>query len=177
MCPGGFIAGYNIYLASTPTVAIVPANLWVAMVAPDQLNAKVASRPGGTFYAMTTLWNCGGTIMESGSSNTASTCTGPEVDSAKVSGKIKIFGNNFTDPATGPVTTVFVDGFAYNKAPVFLDPTFLKQKGTIDVNGTPMNALDYIVGKTSIVISVQVQSMQGSQQNTCISSLSVSVNR
>jgi uncharacterized repeat protein (TIGR01451 family) len=171
-CPGGFIVGYNIYIASTASVAIVPANLWVAMVPPDQLNAKVASRPGGTFYAMTTLWNCGGMIVESGSSNTASTCQGPEIRQVKVSGKIKIFGSSFTDPATGPVSSVFVDGFPYNKAPIFLDSTFLKQKGTIDVNGTQMNVLDYMVGKTSIVITVQVQSTQGSQQNTCISSIS-----
>jgi hypothetical protein len=173
-CPGGFIVGYNIYIASTPTVAIIPQNLWVAMVPPDQLNAKVASRPGGTFYAMTTLWNCGGMIVESGSSNIASTCQGPEIDRVKVSGKVKIFGNNFTDPATGPVNSVFVDGFPYSKAPIFLDQTFLKQKGTIDVNGTQMNILDYMVGKTSIVITVQVQSTQGSQTNTCISSISFS---
>jgi virginiamycin B lyase len=171
-CPGGFIVGYNIYIASTQMVAIVPANLWVAMVPPDQLNAKVASRPGGTFYAMTTLWNCGGMIVESMSSNTASTCQGPELDRLKVTGKIKIFGNDFTDPATGMVTSVFVDGFPFNKAPIFLDPTFLKQKGTIDVNGTQMNVLDYMAGKSSIVITVQVQSMQSGQTNTCISSIS-----
>jgi len=121
---------------------------------------------------MTSLWNCGGEIVESGASNTASECGGPEIDRVKVSGKIKIFGANFTDPITGPVTSVFVDGFAYNKAPVFIDSTFLKQKGVISVNGTQMNVLDYMVGKTLIVITVQVQSTSGSQTNTCISSIS-----
>jgi hypothetical protein len=69
---------------------------------------------------------------------------------------------------------VFVDGFPFNKGPIFLDPTFLKQKGTIDVNGTQMNVGDYMVGKSSIVVTVQVQSTQGSQTNTCISSISFS---
>jgi uncharacterized repeat protein (TIGR01451 family) len=166
------LTGYNIYKANSLPVLTIDANRWEANVTPDQAQATLASAPAGSFYVMTSLWNCGGQIVESGASNTASTCGGPEIDHVKVSGKIKIFGNNFTDPASGPVTSVFVDGFAYNKAPTFLDPTFLKQKGVIDVNGTQMNMLDYIVGKTVVVITVQVQSMQGSQENTCISSIS-----
>jgi hypothetical protein len=68
------------------------------------------------------------------------------------------------------VTSVFIDGFAFSRAPIFIDSTFLKQKGTLNVNGTPTAVLDYITGKTVVVITVQVQSSQSSPP--CITSIS-----
>ena len=164
------LTGYNIYKSDSLPVLTIDANRWEANVAPDQAQATLAAAPAGSFYVMTSLWNCGGSIVESGASNTASECGGPEVDHVKVSGKVKIFGSNFTDPLSGPVTTVFIDGFAFSKPPVFLDSTFLKQKGTLNVNGTQTNLLDYISGKTVIVVTVQVQASQSSQP--CITSIS-----
>jgi len=163
------LTGYNIYKSDSLPVLTIDANRWEANVLPDQAQATLAAAPAGSFYVMTSLWNCGGTIVESGASNTASECGGPEIDHVKVSGKIKIFGSNFTDPLTGPVTSVSVDGFSFSKAPVFLDSTFLKQKGTLNVNGTQTNLLDYISGKTVIVVTVQVQASQSS--SPCITSI------
>jgi virginiamycin B lyase len=163
------LTGYNIYKSDSLPVLTTDANRWEANVAPDQAQATLAAAPAGSFYVMTSLWNCGGSIVESGASNTASECGGPEVDHVKVGGKIKILGNNFTDPLSGTVTTVFVDGFAFSKPPVFLDSTFLKQKGTLNVNGTQTALLDYISGKTVIVITVQVQTSQSTPP--CITSI------
>jgi virginiamycin B lyase len=164
------LTGYNIYKSDSLPVLTTDENRWQANVLPSQAQATLAAAPAGSFYVMTSLWNCGGTVVESGASNTASECGGPEVDHVKVGGKIKIFGSNFTDPLTGPVTSVFVDGFAFTKGPIFIDSTFLKQKGTLNVNGTQTALLDYLSGKTVIVITVQVQTSQSSPP--CITSIS-----
>jgi virginiamycin B lyase len=163
------LTGFNIYKSDSLPVLTVDMNRWQANVLPDQAQATLAAAPAGSFYVMTSVWNCGGTVVESGASNTASECGGGlEVDQAKVGGKVKIGGMNFTDPATGPVTSVFVDGFAFSRAPIFIDSSSLKQKGTINVNGTQMSPADYLATKTVIVITVQVQNTMG----TCIASIS-----
>jgi uncharacterized repeat protein (TIGR01451 family) len=113
----------NIYKSDSPPVVPIPANLW-AVVPPDNLQATLASAPGGSFYVITNVWNCGGTIIESGVSNQASVPAGPTVTSLKVTGKLKGLGSNFADGVQ-----VFVNGVGFVKQTVFADSTMVIQKG------------------------------------------------
>jgi hypothetical protein len=100
--------GYNIYISTTEPVQTVPANLWRTVPATNTASAPAA--PAGSFYVVTTLYNCNGMIVESGSSNQVGVPAGPTIRSVSVGGKIKVKGNGFSEGAE-----VFIDGVGFTK--------------------------------------------------------------
>jgi hypothetical protein len=129
-------------------VQTIPANLWVAL--PPTTNTSVPVAPGGTFYAVTTLWNCGGNIVESGltgsdGSNQTGVPAPPTVMSVRVGGKVRATGAGFTDSVA-----VFLEGVAFTKAAsVRNDNTLLIQKGTL-VDGRSVSDV-LLQGKTVLM--------------------------
>ena len=138
----------NIYKSESTPVQTTPANRW-ASVPPNQLESTMAVAPAGSFYVITNVWNCNGTEVESGGSNEAGVPAGPTFDRIKIkpSGKMKIFGNGFTDP-----TMVFINGVAFSRAAVFTDSTFIVQKGSL-VDGRI--SLDVLLPGVPAVVSAQ----------------------
>jgi hypothetical protein len=147
---GCFITAYNIYKSESTPVQTIPDNLWIAMVPPTNgVPAPVA--PGGTFYAVTTLWNCGGTLIESGltgsgGSNQTGVPTPPAITNVRVGGKLRATGSGFTD-----AVDVFVDGVAFARpAAVRSDNAMVVQKGPL-VDGRFLT--DLLSGGKTILIS------------------------
>jgi len=124
----------NIYKSDTAPVMPIPANLWVA-VPPTNLEATLATAPGGSFYVITNVWKCGDTIIESGVSNQASVPAGPTVANLKVTGKLKGLGSGFIDGVQ-----VFVNGVGFVKQAVAADTTLVIQKGLL-MDGTAITDL------------------------------------
>jgi len=94
-------------------VQTIPANLWLALPPANNTPAPVA--PGGTFYVITTLWNCGGTIIESGltgsvGSNQTGVAAPPNIANVRAGGKLRVTGGGFSD-----AVEVFLDGIAFTK--------------------------------------------------------------
>lgn len=102
------LVGYNVYISTTQPVQTIPTNLWRTVPATNSASAPTA--PAGSFYVVTTLWNCGGNTIESGGSNQVGVPGGPTLGSISVSSKIKVNGNGFTKPAE-----VFIDGVGFTK--------------------------------------------------------------
>jgi uncharacterized repeat protein (TIGR01451 family) len=136
----------NIYKADTLPVATIPANLWKT-VPPNQLDTIMAAAPGGSFYLITNVWQCGDTTVESGGSNQASVPTGPTISRMKVGGKIKAIGEGFTDPAE-----IFLDGVGFKKQAAFRDSTLIVQKGAL-TDGKFIG--DVVTPGKTVVISVR----------------------
>jgi uncharacterized repeat protein (TIGR01451 family) len=124
----------NIYISDSAPVQPIPVNLFVA-VAPADSAAAVDSRPGGSFYVITNVWQCGDTIIESGVSNQASVPAGPTVTNLKVAGKLKGLGSGFVDGVQ-----VFVNGVGFVKQAVTADSTLVIQKGAL-TDGTAITDL------------------------------------
>ena len=145
------LTGYNIYISSSQPVLTIPSNLWVAL--PPTNNSQAPVGPAGSFYVVTSLWNCGGMIVESGltgsgGSNQTGVPAGPEVDNVKVGGKIKATGNGFSDNVT-----VFIGGTGFSRAAAVKNGnTLVIQKGTL-ADGTSVG--DVITPGTTVIISVQ----------------------
>jgi uncharacterized repeat protein (TIGR01451 family) len=134
----------NIYKSDQPNVQAIPGNLWET-VPPDMLQATMAVAPSGSFYVITNVWNCGGTIIESGPSNQASVPAGPDITKLKVSAKLKAFGTGFS----GPVQ-VLVDGVGFVKKAVLQGSTTIVQKGTL-TDGTPIKGIGV---KNSVLVTI-----------------------
>jgi hypothetical protein len=115
----------NIYKSDSAPVQPIPANLFVA-VAPADLQATLAAAPGGSFYVITNVWQCGDTIIESGVSNQASVPAGPTVTGLKVTAKLKGLGGGFADGVQ-----VFVNGVGFVKQAILGDSTLVIQKGPL----------------------------------------------
>jgi uncharacterized repeat protein (TIGR01451 family) len=142
------LSGYNVYLSTSTPVQTIPANLWLALPPTTSTPAPVA--PGGTFYVVTTLWNCGGNIVESGLSGSGSNQTGvpapPSVSSVRVGGKLRAMGTGFSD-----TVDVFIDGVAFSKpAGVRNGNTMIVQKGPL-VDGHALS--DVLTPGKTILIS------------------------
>jgi hypothetical protein len=143
------LSGYNVYLSTSMPVQTIPANLWLALPPTTSTAAPVA--PGGTFYVVTTLWNCGGNIVESGlsgsgGSNQTSVPTPPSISSVRVGGKLRATGAGFSD-----AVQVFIDGVAFSKpAGVRNDNTMIVQKGPL-VDGHVLS--DLLAPGKAILIS------------------------
>jgi uncharacterized repeat protein (TIGR01451 family) len=125
------ILGYNVYKSDSMPVQTIPANLFIAM-APPTNGVPVPVAPGGTFYVVTSLWNCGGTMIESGltgsgGSNQTGVPAPPTITNIRVGGKLRATGSGFTD-----VVDVFVDAVAFAKqAVVKSDNALVLQKGPL----------------------------------------------
>jgi uncharacterized repeat protein (TIGR01451 family) len=128
------LTAVNIYKSDQPNVQTIPANLWET-VPPNMLQATMAAAPAGSFYVITNLWNCGGTVIESGPSNQASVPAGPAITKLKVTAKLKAIGTGFS----GPVQ-VLVDGVEFKKKAVLQGSGIVIQKGTL-TDGTPINSI------------------------------------
>jgi uncharacterized repeat protein (TIGR01451 family) len=128
------LIGINIYKSDFAPVMPIPANLWLA-VPPANLQATLAVAPGGSFYVITNVWQCGGTIIESGVSNQASVPAGPTVSSLRVTGKLKGVGSDLADGVQ-----VFVNGVGFIRQAVFADSTLVIQKGPL-TDGTAITDL------------------------------------
>jgi len=116
----------NIYKSDQPDVQPIPANLWET-VPPDMEEATMAAAPTGSFYVITNVWNCGGTVIESSPSNETSTPAGPTINKLKVgAAKLKAIGAGFN----GPVQ-VLVDGVAFVKSAVVQSGGTVVQKGAL----------------------------------------------
>jgi uncharacterized repeat protein (TIGR01451 family) len=115
----------NIYKSDSAPVMPIPANLKVAAL-PANVQATLAVAPGGSFYVITNVWQCGGTIIESGVSNQVSVPAGPTVTGLKVTSKLKGLGSDFADGVQ-----VFVNGVGFVKQAVLADGTLVIQKGPL----------------------------------------------
>lgn len=110
------LLGYNVYRSNTPGVAPAPGNLF-AQLPPSQTGTSAPVAPGGSFFAVTAMYDTG----ESGPSNEgsadvpASTITKVKVKSTKITAT----GSGFTDEVQ-----VLVDGIP------FVSPAVLKKNGT-----------------------------------------------
>jgi hypothetical protein len=135
----------NVYKSDAQPVLLIPANLWKS-VPPDQLQTAMSAAPGGSFYVITNVWQCGEMTIESGGSNQAGSPAGPTVTRVKVGGKIKIIGSGFTDPAQ-----VFFDGIAFAKQAVS-SGTGLVQKGLLADGRSPF---DVATPGKIVIISVR----------------------
>jgi len=138
----------NVYKSEITPVQTVVSNRW-ASVPPDQLEATMAVAPAGSFYIVTNVWNCAGTEVESGGSNQTGVPIGPTLERIKVkpTGKMKIFGNGFTDP-----TTIYINGVAFTRAAVFNDSTSRVQKGPLTDGRF---SLDLLLPGVPAVVSAQ----------------------
>ena len=145
------LTGYNIYISSSQPVLTIPSNLW--LVVPPTTSSQAPVGPAGSFYVVTSLWNCGGTIVESGltgssGSNQTGVPAGPEIDSVKVGGKIKATGTGFADSVK-----VFIGGTGFSRgAAVKNSNTLVVQKGTLS-DGTSVG--DVITPGATVIISFQ----------------------
>jgi uncharacterized repeat protein (TIGR01451 family) len=145
------LVGYNVYLSTSMPVQTIPANLWVALPPTNNTPAPVA--PSGTFYVVTTLWNCSGTIVESGltgsgGSNQTGVAAPPNIASVRAGGKLRVTGTGFSD-----AVDVFFDGVAFSKpASVRNDNTMVVQKGVLVDGRVPADLLSS--GKT-VLISIR----------------------
>jgi uncharacterized repeat protein (TIGR01451 family) len=145
------LTGYNIYISSSQPVLTIPSNLWI--VVPPTTNSQAPVGPAGSFYVVTSLWNCGGTIVESGltgssGSNQTGVPAGPEIDSVKVGGKIKATGTGFSDNVK-----VFIGGTGFSRAATVKNANMLVvQKGPL-TDGTSVG--DIVTPGTTVLISVQ----------------------
>ena len=143
------LMGYNVYLSTSMPVQTIPANLWVALPPANSTPAPVA--PNGTFYVITTLWNCGGTIIESGltgsgGSNQTGVAAPPNIMNVRVGGKLRATGTGFSD-----VIDVFLDAVAFSKAAgVKNDNTMVVQKGPL-VDGRVLS--DVLSSGKTVLIS------------------------
>ncbi|MGH9822977.1 MAG: BACON domain-containing protein, partial [Blastocatellia bacterium] len=116
------LTGFNVYISSATPVQITPANLWETV--PPSTTATVPVGPSGSFYVVTTLWNCGGSIIESdggvtSSGTDAGVPAGPVIDSVIIGNKMKASGTGFGSPVQ-----VFIDGVT------FVKPSVLKKAST-----------------------------------------------
>jgi uncharacterized repeat protein (TIGR01451 family) len=136
----------NVYKSDAQPVLLILDNLWKS-VSPDQLQTAMAAAPGGSFYVITNVWQCGEMTVESGASNQAGSPAGPTLSRVKVGGKIKIIGSGFTDPAQ-----VFFDGIAFAKQAVFSDSTRVVQKGLL---ADGRSAFDVATPGKTVIISVR----------------------
>jgi uncharacterized repeat protein (TIGR01451 family) len=143
------VSGFNIYKSDSSPVATTPDNLWKTVPAGTQ-NTDMPAAPAGSFYVVTTLWDCSGTIVESNGSNQAGIPAGPTLTKLIVTGKIKITGTGFTTSIQ-----VFVDGIGFVKHPRINGSTVI-QKGRL-TNGNTI-AGTVTTGKT---VNVSVQNSDG----------------
>jgi len=137
--------GINIYLSTTTPVEAIPANLWQT-VPPNTSSANMPTAPPGTFYVLTTVFNCGGTIMESSPSNTAGIPAGPSIDSVTVGSKIKGSGSGFD-----PQIQLFIEKIGFEKAATLKKPSLVVQKGSLS-NG---NTITQAVSGKRVLITFQ----------------------
>jgi len=135
----------NVYKSDAQPVLLIQENLWKS-VPPDQLHTAMAAAPGGSFYVITNVWQCGEMMVESGGSNQAGLPAGPTLSRVKVGGKIKIIGSGFTDPAQ-----VFFDGIAFAKQAVS-SGTGLVQKGLLADGRSPF---DVATPGKMVIVSVR----------------------
>ncbi|MCI0488769.1 MAG: DUF11 domain-containing protein, partial [Blastocatellia bacterium] len=116
----------NIYKSEQQPVAAIPENLW-KVVSPDELKTTMTVAPAGSFYALTSVWDCNGMMMESSRSNQLAIPAGPTIDEVTLTGKLKATGSGF---ARG--LEVFIDGVGFEKqAKVKKNNTLVKQKGKL----------------------------------------------
>jgi uncharacterized repeat protein (TIGR01451 family) len=134
----------NVYKSDQPNVQTIPANLWET-VPPDMLHTTMPAAPAWSFYVITNLWNCAGTIIESGPSNEASVPAGPTITRLKVTTKLKALGIGFS----GPVQ-VLVDGVGFVKKAVLQGTTTVVQKGRL-TDGVPVSRIG---AKTSVLVTI-----------------------
>lgn len=118
------ITGYNIYISSSQPVQTVAANLWRTVPA-QPLQATVPVAPAGSFYVMTTIWNCEGTAVESRPSNQTGVPQGSNIEKVKASSKLKVTGSGFTRDVE-----VFLDGAPFKKK-AKLSGNQITQKGSL----------------------------------------------
>jgi len=143
------LTGYNVYMSTSMPVQTIPANLW--KVLPPTNNTPMPVAPAGNFYVVTTLWNCGGNIVESGltgsgGSNQTGVPAPPTIMSVRAGGKLRATGAGFTD-----AVDVFLDGVAFSKpSSIRNDNTLLIQKGAL-VDGR--SASDVLVPGKTVLIS------------------------
>src|SRR5262245_6896309 len=142
------LTGYHVYLSTSTPVETIPANLWLSLPPTNNTPAPVA--PGGTFYVVTTLWNCGGTTIESGltgsgGSNQTGVAAPPNITNVSARGKLRATGIGFSD-----AVEVFIDGVAFSKpAGVKNDNTLIVQKGPL-VDGRALSEV-LVPGKTVLI--------------------------
>jgi uncharacterized repeat protein (TIGR01451 family) len=139
----------NVYKSDQPSVQTIPSNLWQT-VPPDMLQATMAAAPSGSFYVITNVWNCGGTIIESGPSNEASVPAGPSIAALRVTAKLKVIGSSFKAPAH-----VLVNGVGFVKKAAVQGGTTVVQKGLL-ADGTSIKD----IGTASRVL-ITVQNADG----------------
>jgi uncharacterized repeat protein (TIGR01451 family) len=128
------LTNVNIYKSDQSPVQTIPSNRWL-MASPSMLQATMAVAPGGSFYVITNVWNCNGTMIESAPSNEASVPPGPTITQLKVTGKLKAVGTGFS----GPVQ-VLVNGVGFVKSAVLRGTTTVVQKGPL-TDGTPISSI------------------------------------
>jgi uncharacterized repeat protein (TIGR01451 family) len=144
-CP---LIGYNVYKSTSLPVETIPENLW--HVLPPTNNTPMPVAPAGSFYMVTSLWNCGGNIVEtgltgSGGSNQVGVPAPPNIMSVRVGGKLRATGDGFTD-----AVEVFLDNVAFSRpSSIRNDNTLLIQKGTL-VDGRSASDV-FVPGKTVLI--------------------------
>jgi uncharacterized repeat protein (TIGR01451 family) len=143
---GCALIAINIYKSDHPSVQAIPANLW-KVVPPDMLQAAMAVAPGGSFFVITNLWNCGGQTVESGVSNEQGVPAGPAITSLRLTGKLKASGTGFSD-----TVEVFIGGTGFLKAAVVPDGTLVIQKGPLT---SGLSIGDIVTENKQVLITVK----------------------
>jgi uncharacterized repeat protein (TIGR01451 family) len=141
------LTGYNIYISSTQPVQTIPANLWETL--PPTTTTTAPTAPAGSFYVVTSLWDCAGAVIESGltgGTNTTGIPPGPSLASVKATGKLKVTGSGFTTSVN-----VFVNGLAFVRPPIIRSGVVV-QKGKL-ANGQRLAEL--LISGHSLLITIK----------------------
>jgi uncharacterized repeat protein (TIGR01451 family) len=129
------VVQFNIYISTSQPVQTVPANLWETVPASTQ-NSSAPSGPAGSFYVVTTVWNCNGMLIESGGSNQVNVPGGPTLGAVTLTNKkIKIAGTGFVAPVQ-----VFINGVGFKNG-AGGSAKKVVQKGPLTNGGTIVSAL------------------------------------
>ena len=135
------LTGVNVYRSDQPGVQASPTTLFTTLPG-GALEVTVPDGPSGASYALTNVYQCGTTLMESGLSNEVDVPAGPTVTTFKVTGKLKILGSGFN----GHVQ-VFIDGVGFVRKAGLTSGTQIVQKGPL-TDGTSIGD----IGQAKLVL-------------------------
>jgi len=145
--------GFGPVAAQTGSCTLAKVNIYKDQVSPSNLigsaaegllQANVPVAPGGSSYVITNVWNCGGTIIESGPSNVITIASGPKISAVAIKGRLKILGSGFLGQPK-----VFVNGVGFQRSARVVGGNEVLQSGPL-VDGTTIDQLP-----AQILVTVQ----------------------
>jgi uncharacterized repeat protein (TIGR01451 family) len=129
------IAGYVVYASNQQPVETNLQNQAIK-VGPTPPRINIPVLPGGSYYRVTAIWNCGGVIHESPPSNEVGVGSGGVIEALKVKKKIKAIGRNFTSEVE-----VFIDGVGFAAPARVKNGQRVTQGGTLSDGRTIAQAI------------------------------------